>query len=149
MPFPYKLSDASNYIDYVKQNEKEVARAIVVEDQAVGIIGLTLQSDVYRLNAEIGFWLGEAYWGKGIMSKAVSEMSSLGFNTYKLHRIFAEVFDDNQGSMKVLINNHFVREAVLKQSAIKNDKIVDMHIFSCLKETWATHFTVADILYAG
>lgn len=128
-PSPYTLTDAYEWINFV-QNEK-CHFAIEVGGKAVGGIGVIFQQDVARSNVEIGYWLGEAYWGKGIASAAVAQMVEYVFSTYpEIHRIFAGVFQYNTASMRVLEKAGFEQEAVLKEAVIKNNQLWDEHIFA-------------------
>jgi RimJ/RimL family protein N-acetyltransferase len=107
--------------------------AIVVDGKAVGGIGIVLQKDVERIGAEIGYWIGENYWNRGVMTEAVKQMVDYAFNHFPLQKIFAPVFDFNTASQKVLHKAGFECEAILKQAAIKNDKIIDLHYYSIQK----------------
>jgi hypothetical protein len=89
---------------------------------------------VERISAEIGYWLGENYWNKGIMTTAVKEMTEYAFlNFPELHKLYAPVFDFNLASQRVLQKAGFEREAVLKQAAVKNGNVVDLHYYSIFK----------------
>ena len=104
--------------------------AIIVDEKAVGGISIVLQQDVERISAEIGYWLGENYWNRGIMTKAVRQMVNYAFTHFPLQKIYAPVFDFNIASQKVLQKAGFEQEAILKQAAIKNGKIINLHLFS-------------------
>ncbi len=107
--------------------------AIEVDGKAVGGIGIVLQSDVEKITVEMGYWLGEDYWDKGIMTQVVKEMTTYVFENFPVHKIFALVFDFNVGSQKVFEKAGFEREAILKQAAIKNEKIIDLYHYSLIK----------------
>lgn len=98
-PCPYQLSDAEEFIRLCRAAEPEQAifRAIVVDGQAVGSVALTRGTDVCRRSAELGYWLGRALWGRGIMTKAVEEMCRTGFEAWDIVRIYAEPFAHNAG----------------------------------------------------
>lgn len=134
-PNPYTLSDAKNYISLcIADDEKtKLTRAIVVDKNIIGSIGIFKRNDVYKKSAEIGYWLAEPYWGKGIMTKAVKDMCEYFFNNYDVIRIDAEVFEYNKGSMKVLENAGFAFEGIKRKSVYKNDKIYDSYIYSLIK----------------
>lgn len=128
-PSPYTLTDAYEWINFV-QNEK-CNFAIEVNGRAVGGIGVIFQKDVARRNAEIGYWLGEAYWGRGIATAAVAEMVTYVFEHYPdIHRIYAGVFQYNTASMRVLEKVGFREEAILKEAVTKNNQLWDEHIFA-------------------
>jgi RimJ/RimL family protein N-acetyltransferase len=137
-PHPYTEEDGIQFIQSVLEKQKSATdMAIIVGGKAVGGIGIVLQTDVERISAEIGYWLGENYWNKGIMTAVVKEMTEYVFlNFPELHKIYAPVFDFNIASQRVLQKASFEREAVLKQAAVKNGKIVDEHYYSILKSRW-------------
>ena len=136
-PYPYSEEDGKQFIKIVLSKPKPVADfAIVVDEKAVGGIGIVLKNDVERIGAEIGYWLGENYRNKGIMTKAVREMIEYVFLNFPLQKIYAPIFDFNIASQKVLQKAGFEQEAILKQAAIKNDKIIDLHYYSLLKSQW-------------
>src|SRR5690606_938234 len=95
--------------------------AITIEDEFVGGIGLHPQNDIYRLNAELGYWLAEPFWGQGIISKAIQEMIQYGFAKLPIQRIFARPFGSNLASQRVLEKNGFILEARIKGCLIKNN----------------------------
>jgi RimJ/RimL family protein N-acetyltransferase len=97
------------------------------------MIGLHPQKDVYRLSAELGYWIGEPFWGNGIATKAVELILKYGFETLNLNRIYAGVFEHNIASMRVLEKCDFVKEGIAKQAVIKNNKVIDEHKFAIIK----------------
>lgn len=133
-PYPYTENDAVRFIEMCMNKPKPATDfAIVVENKAVGGIGIILQNDVERITAEIGYWLGEGYRGRGIMPEAVKQMVTYAFETFSLQKIFASVFDFNTASHIVLQKAGFELEAILKKAAIKNNKIIDLHYYSLFK----------------
>lgn len=102
MPHPYGLEDARTFLAIVEQEVPQQTLGIVCEGDLVGGIGLTLKDDVYEGTAELGYWLGEAYWGKGMATQAVGLMTAYGFEELKLRRIFALVTAFNRPSMRAL-----------------------------------------------
>ena len=134
LPYPYNENDANDFIKMVLNKSKPVVdMAIDINGNAVGGIGIILKEDVERICAEIGYWLGEAYWNRGIMSEAIKQMTNYAFNNFSLHKIFATPFDFNIASQCVLQKAGYKLEAVLKHSAIKNEKIIDLHYYSIIK----------------
>ena len=134
-PHPYTEKDGEEFILMVTNKPGPIVEfAIEIDGKAVGGVGLVLSHDVERIDAEIGYWLGESYWGKGIVTRVVKKMVTYAFENLPLKKIHATVFDYNTASMKVLENNGFEREAILKQAAIKNGKIIDLHYFSLIKK---------------
>ncbi len=124
-PHPYELEDARQWIEIASSELPQVNFAITVNDEAVGGIGLILGGDVYFRTAEIGYWLGEKHWGNGIISEAVQAISEYGFDRFKLLRIWAEVFEWNPASMRVLEKCGFVREGILHKAAVKDGVVID------------------------
>jgi RimJ/RimL family protein N-acetyltransferase len=105
---------------------------IEVGGHASGAIGLEPRDDVNRIAAEIGFWLGQELWGRGIMTEAVGAVTRYGFRELGYERIFAEIFAWNPASMRVLEKNGYTREGVLRRSAYKAGKIVDQMVWAAL-----------------
>ena len=129
-PHPYGLDAAKQWIDLCSCQIPEVNFAIDVDGKAVGGIGIILQSDIYRKNAEIGYWLGEAYWGQGIMTPVLKSMVKYTFQNFDLERIFAGIIQHNHASMRVLEKAGFVSEAIIKKGIVKNGKLYGEHIYS-------------------
>jgi len=111
-------------------------RAIILDGNFVGSIGVHLQSDVYRKSAEIGYWLAEEYWGNGIASKAVTEICKLAFDRYDIARIHAGAFGYNKRSQRVLEKAGFKLEGILEKSVYKNGKIHDSCMYAIINENW-------------
>lgn len=133
-PSPYTEEDGEQFIQTVMDTPKPASTlAIEVDGKAVGGVGIILKSDVERISAEIGYWIGESYWYRGIMTNAVKQMADYAFEQFPITKIYATVFDFNIPSMKVLQKAGFTFEAVLKQCAIKNGRIIDMHYYGLLK----------------
>lgn len=103
-PSPYRYQDAEDYVlsCIAGDEDRQLCRAIEVEGEAVGSIGLFLQDDVYCKSAELGYWLAESFWNCGIMSRAIAEICQIAFHSYDIVRIFAEPFATNLGSRRVL-----------------------------------------------
>lgn len=133
-PHPYTLGDAKTYIESLSDNEKILIFAIEYEGVLVGNIGAFFQSDVYQKNAEIGYFLAEEFWRKGIMTKAIRAITSYVFENYDIIRIYAEPFFRNSGSRRSLEKSGFQHEATLKQNIVKNGLLEDGCIYALLKE---------------
>jgi RimJ/RimL family protein N-acetyltransferase len=101
-PHPYTLANAEWWVAQAAAAEPATQFAIVVDGEAVGGIGVFLQTDVERYSAEIGYWLGESFWGRGLATSAVRRFTEYAFDAYELCRIYANVFEWNQGSCRVL-----------------------------------------------
>ncbi len=124
-PHPYTLRDAREYLRSVRHRSPETMFAITVDGEAVGGIGFVLHPDVERVSAEIGYWLGEAFWGRGIATDALAAMTSHAMATHGLTRIYALPFAWNSASCRVLEKAGYVLEARLRRSAVKDGQITD------------------------
>lgn len=138
-PHPYTVRDASSWIRMNRSYQQPVNMAVEVGGKAVGNVGFTIKEDIYRHNAEIGYWLGEPFWHRGIMSEAVPAMVNYIFGHFQVNRLFACVLEGNSGSMRVLELAGFRPEAVLRKAAVKNNKYMDEHIFALLREEFVAH----------
>ena len=133
-PYPYNYEDGKAYLSMIANNNPVKVFAIVINDEAVGSVGIFPQADVHEKNAETGYWLAEKYWGKGIMAKAVKEIVDYGFRTFDIVRIFAHPFATNINSQRVLEKTGFVLEARLKKALFKNGEFIDELIYSKLRQ---------------
>ena len=129
-PHPYTTADAEDGIRKASSDDPMISFAIEVDGQAVGGIGLVPQTDIFRRSAEIGYWLGEAYWGRGIVSEAVSAFTEWAFANFDLCRIYAGVFEWNPSSARVLEKAGFEFEGRMKKAVIKEDRTGDELIYA-------------------
>ncbi len=136
LPYPYTEQDGADYISaMLSADENETfAFAITVDGKAVGSIGVFRQVNIHRQTAELGYYLAEEYWGKGIMTEAVKQICEYVFGKSDIIRIYAEPFAYNVASCRVLEKAGFQCEGVLRKNAVKNGKIVDMKMYSLIKE---------------
>lgn len=133
-PHPYMVEDAEQFINMVLSKEPpRIDFAIEIDGKVVGGIGIVLNSDVERISAEIGYWLGEEYWNRGIMTDVVKEMVDYTFSHLPIRKLYASVFDFNKASQRVLEKAGFEKEGVLRQAAIKNGQIIDFHYYGLIK----------------
>ncbi len=132
-PYPYTLRDAHNWIQFVNCASKGYFRAIEVNKEVVGCIGVEQQEDVFCKSAEMGYWIGQKYWRKGIMTHVVKKTIENAFFQLDIVRLYANVFEGNIGSIKVLEKAGFVKEAVLKDAVYKNGVYLDQLIFSIIR----------------
>ena len=135
LPYPYKENDAEEFISAMQKADKNnvFAFAIVNEDKCIGSIGVFRQENIHFKTAELGYYISEEYWGKGIMTQAVKEVCEYVFNNSDIIRIFAEPFAFNIASQRVLEKNGFCFEGVLKDNAYKNGRVIDMKMYAKLK----------------
>jgi [ribosomal protein S5]-alanine N-acetyltransferase len=136
-PFPYSKLDAEKWLNMIlPANFPPMFFAITSDEQLVGSIGIVSKTDIYRKNFEIGYFLDEKHWGKGLATKAIKAVSSYAFSNFDIVRIYAEPFSDNTASRKALEKAGFTLEATLKKYVIKNGIIKDSCIYSVLKENF-------------
>ena len=136
LPYPYTKQDGVDFIsDMLSADENETfAFAITLDNKAIGSIGVFRQSNIHRQTAEMGYYIAEEYWGKGIMTDAVRQICEYVFSKSNIIRIFAEPFAHNIASCRVLEKGGFQYEGTLRNNGVKNGRIVDMRMYSLLKE---------------
>lgn len=137
IPYPYTLKDAERWIRRNKNEwHKEISKlkslnfAIEINNEVAGGIGFT---KIEGHKAEIGYWLAEKYWNKGIMTESVKLITKFGFKKLKLRRIYAGVFSFNKASMRVLEKAGYKFEGILRKNVKKGNKFIDGYIFSKIK----------------
>ena len=124
-PHPYTIHDAREFIRAIRSRTPETTFAIAVGDEAVGSIGFVLHRDVERVSAEIGYWLAEPFWGRGITAEALAATTKFAIEQHGLTRIYAVPFAWNAASCRVLEKAGYVLEARLRNSAVKDGKLTD------------------------
>jgi ribosomal-protein-alanine N-acetyltransferase len=129
-PHPYTPDDAARWIQVATARSPATSWAIEVDGEPAGGISLKLQDDVDRVAAELGYWLGETFWNRGIMSRAVRAVTRHGFAEFGLTRIYALPFLPNEASQRVLEKAGYKREAVLRRSVIKNGEVLDQALYA-------------------
>ncbi len=129
-PHPYTNEKGEQFINMVTSHNPVHIFCIDIEGEAVGGIGLHPQQDIQCKNAELGYWLSERFWGKSIITRAISKMVDYGFKTWDIDRIFARPFGTNTGSQKALEKSGFKLEAHLKKTLFKNGEYVDELIYA-------------------
>ncbi len=133
-PHPYTAEAAEMWISIAHTNPYEPAFAIAVNGEAGGGIGLIFGQDIDRRSAEIGYWLSEEYWARGIVTAAVRALAKHAFAQFDLARIWACVFEWNPGSMRVLEKAGFVREGVLLKAATKDGQTIDVMMYAMVRD---------------
>lgn len=136
-PHPYTEEDAKAWLTYATAQTETVDFAIEVEGQAASGIGYTRGSDVARFSAEIGYWLGEAFWNRGIATEAVCAFADHAFNELRLLRLYAPPFANNLGSIRVLERAGFVCEGLLHASVVKDGRVLDQWLYARVNPRWA------------
>ena len=133
-PYPYTAADARNWLESVIGFEPETNFAIDVAGEAVGGIGFMLQHDVARRSAEIGYWLSEEFWGRGIMSEVVIAVTDHAFANYDLCRLYAHVFEWNGASARVLEKAGYQLEGRMRKSVTKDGQTIDQLMYAVIRE---------------
>jgi len=134
MPHPYTTSDAESWIGFCEQQGDPIHNfAIDLKGEAIGAIGFEPMSDVHRLTAAIGYWIGESFWGRGIATAAVERATAYGFATLGLERIQASVYEGNLASARVLEKVGYTFEGRLRRSIFKDGKILDCYMYARLR----------------
>lgn len=134
-PQPYTMEDALEWIARNKDVDPPRQFAIVVDRAAVGGIGIEIGSDIHRRSAEIGYWLGEDFWGRGIVTEAVGALTQYAFATFDLEHVFAGLFVHNVGSRRVLEKNGYELEGRLRRHVTKNGETMDDLLFGIVRPT--------------
>ncbi len=133
-PYPYTEDHGHNFITFARTSYPTQIFAIEVDIHAVGGIGIHPQTDIHKRNAELGYWLAEPYWGKGIMTAAVKQMTDYAFKTFDIDRLFARPFGTNLASQKVLENAGFTLEGRFKNTLIKEGIYLDELIYAIRRQ---------------
>lgn len=135
-PFPYTSTDAEAWLIHACNQNPETNFVIANDNEMIGAIGINLQEDVHRYSAEIGYWLGEPFWGKGITTLVLKSFTEYAFNNFNLNKIYANVFEGNAASERVLLKAGYRKEAVLKKAVFKENKFLDQYIYSIFNESF-------------
>ena len=135
LPYPYTEQDGKDYIsDMLSANEDDTfAFAVTADNKVVGSIGVFRQGNIHRQTAELGYYVAEEYWSRGIMTEAVKQICEYVFSKSDILRIYAEPFAYNIASCRVLEKAGFQYEGTLRSNAVKNGEVIDMKMFSLLK----------------
>lgn len=135
LPYPYTVQDGKEFISaMLSADESETfAFAITVDNMVIGSIGIFRQGNIHRQTAELGYYIAEEYWGKGIMTEAVKQICEYVFANSDIIRIYAEPFAYNIASCRVLEKVGFQYEGTLRSNAVKNGRVIDMEMYSLLK----------------
>lgn len=133
-PYPYERSNARDWIEFATNQDPQTNFAIASQSELVGGIGITLQSDVNRRSAEVGYWLGQAHWGQGIATEALKAITEWAFAEFDLVRLYGEVFEWNPASGRVLENAGYELEGRLRRSIVKEGQIIDALLYAKVRD---------------
>lgn len=135
LPYPYTEQDGKDFIsDMLAADENETfAFAVTADSKVIGSIGVFRQQNIHRQTAELGYYIAEEYWGRGLMTEAVTQVCRHVFENSDIIRIYAEPFAYNAASCRVLEKAGFKYEGTLRDNAVKNGKVIDMKMYSLLK----------------
>lgn len=133
-PHPYRETDARSFLAMLAEPSNARVFGIEIDGAIRGACGIHPQSDVYARSAEIGYWLGTAFHGRGLMTKVVRAVTEFGFTHEWLERIYASVFAWNEASMRVLEKCGYAREGVLRKSVFKDGNVIDAVLFAKVRD---------------
>ena len=132
-PHPYTIQDAHEFLQRAISEQPEMKFCIEMDGTAVGAIGVHPGQDVYQHAATVGYWLGEQFWGRGIMTEVVTAVTDFCFDNFPLRRISAEVFANNPASARVLEKAGFTFEGRLKNNVMKDGQVLDSLLYARIK----------------
>jgi RimJ/RimL family protein N-acetyltransferase len=135
-PHPYTAADARQFIQSIAQARPTTSFAIAVNNDAVGGISFAPGADVERYSAEVGYWLAEPVWGRGIAPEAIRLLSQYAFETCNMLRLFALPFADNVRSIRALEKAGYTREAILRASSVKDGVPKDQALYALVNASW-------------
>lgn len=128
IPYPYTSEDAKWWVE-TGSKQQGFNLAIDLEGKCIGVVGVQFGDNEYYYSAEIGYWIAEDHWGKGIGTEAVSKMTDYVFSTTETIRLSAPVYSPNKASMRVLEKCGYALEAIHQRTVYKNDAFMDEHIY--------------------
>ena len=135
-PHPYTVADAADYIAQVATRPVQTSFGIDVAGEAIGSISLMLGEDIARQSAEVGYWIGRAFWGRGIAVDALRATTRYAFETLELARVFAVPFARTTRSARVLEKAGYVREGIMRRSAVKEGLLLDQLLYATYADSY-------------
>ncbi len=133
-PHPYSRKDAHRFLEFATTLDPETFFCIATAEEAIGAIGFKLREDVERFTAEIGYWLSEEYWGRGITTAALKAVTAYAMKTHALKRLYAVPFAWNTASFRVLEKACYLLEGRMCCSAVKDGQVVDQLLYAITRE---------------
>lgn len=131
--YPYRIEDAAAFIRLASEQDPETTFAIASDTEAIGGIGLELYDDVHRRSAQVGYWLGEPFWGRGIATLALQAITDYAFAQFDLARVYAYVYEWNPASARLLEKAGYEYEGRLRKSVIKDGQTIDQFLYATVK----------------
>jgi ribosomal-protein-alanine N-acetyltransferase len=136
-PHPYGLEDAHSFIAVARSCVPPSLFAIETDGRIAGGIGFIPKTDVERVGAEVGYWLGPSHWGRGLCTAALEALTGHAFAASpELRRLFALPYVTNPASARVLEKAGYTREGTLRQSALKDGRVVDQWMYAIVRDEW-------------
>ena len=133
-PFPYTMDDAELWVS-MKVHQYRITNFVIdIDGEVAGAIEFKQGDDVHKKNADLGYWLAEQFWGRGIMTEAVNLIIKYAFENFDLMRIQSAVNQNNPASMRVLEKAGFKKEGILKNAIFKDSEVMDEHVFGLCKD---------------
>jgi len=129
-PHPYTLEHAVSFIARQQGRDPHRNLAIAVDDRVAGGIIIRPGEGISRVSAEVGYWLGRSYWGRGIASAAARAAADYAMAAFRLERVFAIAFTRNAASVRVLEKAGFVREGHMRHASIKEGEVLDEYLYA-------------------
>ena len=133
-PHPYGVADAEAFIAHVGSASVQTVFGIDVDGEIIGTIGLVPGDDIARRTAEVGYWIGRAFWGRGIVVEALRATTTYAFDTLDLARVFAVPFATSAQSVRVLEKAGYVREGTMRHSAVKDGMLLDQLLYAAYRD---------------
>ncbi|MBD2753958.1 GNAT family N-acetyltransferase [Spirosoma validum] len=129
-PHPYTQADADWWVKFASETTPTTILAIAVDGEAVGTIGMEIHTDIERCSAEVGYWLSEQHWRKGIMTAALRAFTTYAFDQFDLTRLYAVPFVRNEASVRILEKVGYQREGLMRRSVIKDGVVLDQFLYA-------------------
>ena len=129
-PYPYTIAHAETWIGFAAQQSTETDFAIADASELIGGIGLGLQRDVHRRSGEVGYWLGEPFWGRGIATTCLQAFTEYAFSQFDLLRLYGYVYEWNPASARVMEKAGYVCEGRLRKSVVKEGQVLDQFLYA-------------------
>nr|WP_321405356.1 GNAT family protein [uncultured Carboxylicivirga sp.] len=135
-PHPYTEEDGKAFIEFSRKDDPIHIFAIEIDGEAIGGIGIHPKEDIHFKNAELGYWIGEPFWGKGIATFALKHIVDFAFENYDINRLYASAFGPNKGSQRVLEKSNFQLEATFTKTVFKNNEFYDELFYAIRRSEW-------------